>query len=185
MAVNLKLYKTHKGQMRSADLIEWQSHTALGAAIRMVTRKKVNHSSILVRPKEYAGLNNRRFLLEALGGGLVPRLLSTRLREFKGRVWWYGLKDSVATQEDRDAMAVWAILEAVQGKRYDYGSLLKNILGRVNVDADAWFCSEAYTAMLMHRMLIDDNLKARRPGEFGALDVHIPGVLIYDSKGGA
>ena len=82
-------------------------------------------------------------------------------------------------------MAMWAILEAVQGKRYDYGSLLKNIMGRVSVDSQRWFCSEAYTAMLMHRQLIDDTLKARRPGEFGSLDVHIPGVLIYDSKGGA
>lgn len=183
--MGMSFYRQHKAQMQSGDLIEWQSHTALGSAIRLFTRKKVNHSSILVRPKEYASLKDRRFLLEALGGGLVPRLLSVRLSEFKGRVWWYGLKESVATPEDREAMAVWAILEAVRGKRYDYGSLFKNMVGRVSVDGQRWFCSEAYTAMLMHRQLIDDNLKARRPGEFEELDVHIPGVLIYDSKGGA
>ena len=179
--MNLKLYKKHKPQMKSADLVEWQSHTALGLAIRWVTRKPVNHSSILLKPKQYAGLKDRRFLLEALGGGLVPRLLSARLRAFKGRVWWHALKSSMVTELDRDKMAEWAILETVQGKRYDYGGLLKNVAGRVNIDAQAWFCSEAYTAMLVHRMLLPEDTKARRPGEFEELDLHIPKILIFDS----
>lgn len=177
----LDLYLKHRGQMQSGDLIEWRSSTALGGSIRMFTRREVNHSSILVRPKEYAALLNRRFLIEALSGGLVPRLLSARLKEFKGKVWWSALKESVATDELREHMATWAIMETVKGTRYDYGSLLGNAFSRVNVDASRWFCSEAYTAMLQHAGLVSPQMKARRPGEFGALNLHIPPVLILDT----
>jgi hypothetical protein len=178
----MELYGTHKMQMASCDLLEWKSLTALGGAIRLVTRKRVNHSSILVRPQEYASLRERRFLIEALSGGLVPRLLSTRLQEFKGQVWWHGLKPSKVTQKQRNKMVVWAILETVKGTRYDYGSLFGNIFSRVNVDASRWFCSEAYTAMLQAGRLYKKDGKALRPGEFDPLGLHVPPVLIYDSS---
>lgn len=179
MSNPLQLYRKHSGQIQSGDLIEWRSMTALGGAIRMFTRKKVNHSSIAIRPREYAALNDRRFLIEALSGGLVPRLLSARLKVFKGEVYWAALKPSAVTDEQRDAMATWAILETVKGTRYDYGSLLGNAISRVNVDASRWFCSEAYTAMLQHVGLASKSIKARRPGEFGPMGLHIPPVLIY------
>jgi len=182
MATNaMELYRHHSGQMESCDLLEWQSHTVLGGAIRLFTRKEVNHSSIIIRPREYAGLANRRFLIEALGGGLVPRLLSTRLEEFKGRVWWHPLRPNLITVEARQRMAEWAILETVKGTRYDYGSLLGNMFSRVNVDASRWFCSEAYTAMLMEGGLYPRDSKALRPGEFDVLNVHLPPVLVYDT----
>jgi hypothetical protein len=175
----MDLYKQHAPQIQSGDLIEWRSASPLGAAIRLFTRKEVNHSSIAIRPKEYAALSDRRFLIEALSGGLVPRLLSTRLEEFKGEVYWCALKPSVVSEAQREAMACWAILETVKGTRYDYGSLFGNMVSRVNVDASRWFCSEAYTAMLQHVQLVGRNVKARRPGEFGPLGLHIPPVLIY------
>lgn len=178
----LGLYQKHSGQIKSGDLIEWRSSTILGGAIRLFTRKKVNHSSIAIRPKEYAQLKDRRFLIEALSGGLVPRLLSARLKAFKGQVWWAGLKDDVVTDEVRDIMATWAVMETVKGTRYDYGSLLGNAVSRVNVDASRWFCSEAYTAMLQRVELIGKNIKARRPGEFGPMGLHAAPVLIYDNS---
>ena len=177
----MDLYKLHQPQMCSCDLVEWQSLTALGGAIRFFTRKKVNHSSIIIRPVEYAGLQDRRFLIEALSGGLVPRLLSARLKAFKGRVWWHALKPSKVKQKQRNRMAMWAILETVKGTRYDYGSLFGNMFSRVNVDASRWFCSEAYTAMLQVGGLYKKGGKALRPGEFDRLELHVPPVLIYDS----
>jgi hypothetical protein len=179
--MTMKLYKQHSSQIQSGDLIEWRSSTALGGAIRMFTRKRVNHSSIAIRPKQYAALRDRRFVIEALSGGLVPRLLSARLKVFKGQVWWAALKPSEVTDEQRDAMAIWAILETVKGTRYDYGSLFGNMFSRVNVDASRWFCSEAYTAMLQSVRLASKKIKARRPGEFGPMGLHIPPVLIYDN----
>lgn len=179
--MTMELYKHHRDQIKSGDLIEWRSATVLGGAIRMFTRKTVNHSSIAIRPREYAALADRRFLIEALSGGLVPRLLSARLKVFKGQVWWAALKPSEVSAEQRDAMATWAILETVKGTRYDYGNLLGNAFSRVNVDASRWFCSEAYTAMLQHVGLASRKIKARRPGEFGPMGLHIPPVLIYDN----
>lgn len=182
MTPGMELYGMHKPQMASCDLLEWRSLTALGGAIRLFTGRKVNHSSILVRPQEYAGLKDRRFLIEALSGGLVPRLLSARLAEFKGQVWWHALKPSAVTQKQRNRMVVWAIMETVKGTRYDYGSLFGNMFSRVNVDASRWFCSEAYTAMLQTGGLYKKDGKALRPGEFDPLGLHVPPVMIYDSN---
>lgn len=179
--MSLEIYNLHKENMQSCELVEWQSATALGRAIRLFTRKPVNHSSIIVRPREYAGLRDRRFLIEALGGGLVPRLLSTRLEEFKGVVWWYPFKPGAVSDAKREDMCQWAILEAVKGTRYDYGSLFGNMFARVNVDASRWFCSEAYTAMLQYGGLYPEDGKALRPGEFGPVGVHAAPTIIYDS----
>lgn len=184
MGTGLPLYEEQIRNMRSCDLIEWQSHTAIGYAIRFFTRQRVNHSSILLR-MDRAGLEDRRFVIEALGGGLELRLMGERLRSYKGRVWWYPLKRNLGLPECIQDMVNWAIVQTAMGKGYDYGSLLSNMFGRVSVDGAAWFCSEAYTAMLQVGKLYDKNAQALRPGEFGALSLHEAPVLIFDSsKGG-
>ena len=183
MGTGLPLYEEQIRNMRSCDLVEWQSHTAIGYAIRFFTKKTVNHSSILLR-MDRPGLSDRRFVIEALGGGLELRLMGERLSVYKGRVWWYPLKRNLGTPECIPTMVDWAILQTAMGKGYDYGSLVRNMFGRVSVDGAAWFCSEAYTAMLQKGKLYDMNGKALRPGEFGVLNLHEPPVLIFDSKGG-
>jgi hypothetical protein len=178
--MSIQLYKKHSGQMRSCDLIEWQSHTALGWAIRLFSRKQVNHSSILLR-LDRAGLADRRFVLEALEGGMELRLMSERLAEYKGKVWWHALRGKLVSKDTRATMIDWAILQTAMGKKYDYGSLLRNMFGRVSVDGANWFCSEAYTGMLQIGNLYTKTGKALRPGEFDRLKLHIPPVLIFDS----
>jgi hypothetical protein len=180
MMNSMELYHMHSPQMASCDLLEWQSRTALGWAIRMVTRKPVNHSSIVLRMNR-EGLEDRRFLLEALEGGMELRLLSTRLEKYKGLVWWYALKPSLVTKKQRNRMINWAIVQTGHGKGYDYGGLIRNVFGRVSVDAKNWFCSEAYTAMLQRGGMYPKDGKALRPGEFDQLELHIPPVLIFDS----
>ena len=180
---SLVLYREYSGWMQNGDLIEWSSYgSAIGFLIRKITRRDVNHSSILLRPKEYAGLKDRRILLEALNGGLVPRLLSLRLSKYHGRVWWYPLDEDKVSEEQRTMMMEWTLMEVLKGKRYDFESLFANAVGRVSVNADKWFCSEAYTAMLMSVNLVPKDTKALRPGEFGSLNLHTSRVMIYDSK---
>ena len=49
LGTGLPLYEEQIRNMRSCDLVEWQSHTAIGYAIRFFTKKSVNHSSILLQ----------------------------------------------------------------------------------------------------------------------------------------
>jgi len=182
MKYDIRLYRAFSEWMKTCDLIEWRSYTSpISFMIRMFTGANVNHSSILIRPIMYAGLKDRRFLLEALAKGVVPRLLSLRLEEYNGQVFWSPLKESI-TDPQRNKMIEQVFLEVSKGRPYDYGNLFRNIAGRVSVDADAWFCSEIYTWMLMKGGLISADTKALRPGEFQELGLHEKPVLIHDSK---
>ena len=89
----LKTYLKYRNQLQTGDCILWQSKSIIGWLIRRFSKANVNHASLVISMEQYEGLINRRFLLEALGPGIVLRLLSRRLMKFSGKVWWYPLQD--------------------------------------------------------------------------------------------
>lgn len=136
---DLSAYLKVKDQMDTGDLIQWKSNSLIGALIRWKTNANVNHSGLVLRLQEYEGLKGRRFTTESLEHGVVLNLLSRRLEAFDGEVWWLPLKDEYA-RAMRQAVGERA-LEMI-GKPYDYGSIVRQIFGRVSADARALFCSE-------------------------------------------
>jgi hypothetical protein len=164
----LRLYLMYQPFMKSGDLIECRAATWLGKAIRAVTGKSVNHSSMLLRLDEYAGLRNRRYLLEAEADGLTINILSEWLAGYDGSVWWSSLH---ATAEKRDALISWAFDEMARGTKYDFKGLLQQLAGRAGLDGRRLFCSE-----FVHKALVETGLipppadgKVLRPGEFHQL----------------
>ena len=172
---DLKLfqYEYFRSRMQTGDLVEWASPTAIGGLIRLFTRKKVNHSSILLNLDYFAGLKNRRFILEALKHGIVLNLMSMRLEDFKGKVYWSALKSE--HDDCRGHIASWALDKV--GTDYDYKSLAANMFGMVNQDAKKFFCSEFYH-MALHNAGILPGGKAARPGEFAQYMIHEPPMRI-------
>ena len=134
----LNKYNLVRDQMRTGDLLQWRSNSLLGKLIRWKTGAKVNHSSLVIRMKEYEGLERRVFTTEALEHGIILNLLSKRLQDHAGSVWWYPLK--VYMNEKRQSIGEEAF--RYMGIGYDYLSLFKQIIGKVNVDAKKLFCSE-------------------------------------------
>jgi len=159
--MDLTSYTAVRPYTDSGDMIEFASATILGRAIRFFTKKKVNHTALVLNLEKYEGLKDRRFLLEALEHGIQLSLLSKRLKEFKGRVYWSRLRDEF--EHDRQGIAAWAIQQV--GTKYDYRSLFKNMFGKVNQDARAYFCSEFYHMSLVHVGILGRGV-AVRPGEF-------------------
>jgi len=126
-------------------------------------------------------LRSRRFVLEALEGGIVLRLLSERLKAHKGCAWWYPLKDKFAACAP--GMGAWALGQV--GVPYDFGSLFANILGRVSADARKFFCSEFwYMAAVNGGIKIDwpHGGKAPRPGDIDQFTCFKYPRLILDSS---
>jgi len=163
----LDLYIKERPDMKTGDLLQWRSESFLGAAIRFFSRANVNHSGLIISLNEYSGLVDRRFTLEALGSGIVLRLLSERVREHKGRLWLYPLKNEFDIC--RDAVAEWALLKV--GTPYDYKSLLKQVAGRVSSNASRLFCSE-YCFMAWKAAGIPvTSKKAPRPGDMPGLGI--------------
>lgn len=160
-------YNALRKYMKSGDLIEWGSASMVGGIIRFFTKKDVNHSSILLNLDLFEGLKERRFVLEALEHGIELNLMSKRLNEFKGTVFWSPLKPEY--DHLRNEIAAWA-LERV-GIDYDYPSLFSNIFGKVSLDGKKFFCSEYYHKAMVAAGILP-KAKAARPGEFEKFNIH-------------
>jgi hypothetical protein len=173
-------YTVHREHMQSGDLIEWQSRSALGWIIRKFTGKGVNHTSLLIRPDNFSGYRDRRFMLEALGNGVTPNLLSVRLSDYKGRVYWLPLKPEYNDlREHAKQAAIIRMCEYHPG--YDYMDLVKQVFLRASLDVQKFFCSEWCQWVWTQAEIIKFQKKAVRPGEFEQFGVTLPKRLIYES----
>lgn len=135
---DISKYLELKDQMKTGDLLQWRSNSVIGALIRWKTDSTVNHSSLVLRLTEYEGLERRRFTTEALSNGTVLSLLSRRLEQFDGEVWWHPLIDS--WNEKRQAIGEAAL--SLIGIPYDYQSIADQVFSKVSADAQSLFCSE-------------------------------------------
>ena len=173
---NLDLYNQRKANMKSGDCLLWRSSSVVGWLIRLFTSHTVNHARIVIRPHDYGHFKNRRFTIEALENGIILRLLSERLRNFNGKVWLYPLRDEYDFA--RELIVKWAIEK--EGTPYDYGSLFKQIFGRVSAVMKQFFCSEfCYIAWKESGIPVNEE-KAPRPGDIPALDIFKEQILIFE-----
>jgi len=134
--MDLTLYNAVRPKMQTGDLILWSSNTILGKLIQWFSRAKENHASLVIRFTQYN--RDRVYILEALEHGIVLRALSERLENHKGKAWWY----PVIPELDSRRKSCGAIALAKVGTKYDYGSLFKQAVARVSIDAKRFFCSE-------------------------------------------
>ena len=158
-----KYYKV-RDTIETFDRLEWRSNSLLGKAIRFKTGDWSNHTGVVIRFHEYdaAGL----FTIESLEGGVDPNRLSLRLKEFDGHARLYKLKPEYHHLRKN----LGEIALSMEGIKYDYGSLIKNLFGHVTIDKNRLFCSEFVKAVGVEAGLPYKNLVATTPGrEMNAL----------------
>jgi len=136
--MDITKYLEIRKEMKTADLLQWRTRGVAGTLIRWKTRSNVNHSSLVLRLSEYEQLERRRYTTEALGHGTVLSLLSRRLEQFNGEVWWYPLVDE--WNDKRQGVGERSL--SLIGVPYDYRSIFKQIIGHVSTNAQKLFCSE-------------------------------------------
>lgn len=154
----LDLYYKYRDGLDTFDRLEYRSNSWLGKAIRLKTGDWSNHTGIVIRFHEYdaAGL----FTIESLEGGVDPNRLSLRLQEFDGHVRLYRLKPQY--HHLRKELGEAAL--SMEGIKYDYGSLVKNLFGPVSINKNRLFCSEFVKAVGVKAGLPYKNLIAPTPG---------------------
>ena len=136
-------YEMLKDQMKTGDLLQWQTNSLIGKGIQWFTKSPYSHSSLVIRLSEYEGLERRRFTTEAMAHGVVLNLLSKRLFYQKGHCWWFPLKDEWDCQREQIGERALAFV----GTPYDFKSIARFVFGRVSEDVQSLFCSElAYIA---------------------------------------
>jgi hypothetical protein len=132
------LYDQVKNEMGTGDILYWRSNSLVGKLIRWRTGGEGNHISQIIRIAECEGEDGRRYHTEALERGVYANLLSTRLNNFKGKVWWLPLKP----EWDSKRIEIGIRMASMWGTEYDFKSLFWQILGKVSSDAEQLFCSE-------------------------------------------
>lgn len=129
-------YESIRPQLKTGHVVLWQGNGLISRLIRL--RSRFSHASLVVR-LEMDGLGERLWLVEALAEGVVLRILSKRLASYDGKAF---ILQPAASDGERRAILDFAMTTCGCGVRYDYRSLLRNILGRVSTDASRYFCSE-------------------------------------------
>jgi hypothetical protein len=172
---DLSKYMEVREEMKTGDMLEWASPGIIGKLIRWRTGE-YSHTSGIIRLSEYEGKPRRRYHLEAQEKGFYPATLSTEVETYEGHIWWYPLKDEYSLM--RGAIGEKAL--SMVGVGYDFLSLFKNVLGRVNVNVKKLFCSEAW--FIIYRtaleLPISEKTKAPTPSDMPKLGIFKDAVQI-------
>ena len=152
-------YKEFRYMIKTGDIIEFAANSLIGRLIRAKTKQAVNHTSIaiwmqpisscIVRDMEI-DQTPRLYIGEAIANGFHLSYLSKVLESYDGKVAWSQLKEW--NEHTRLTVAKNAL--ALEGRPYDYRSLFANLFGRVPVDAEKPYCSEAVQIALVNSHLL-------------------------------
>lgn len=153
-------YKDLRSNIKTGDCILWQGESLLSRVIRYFS--EYSHASLVIRLNEYEGLKDRVFLVEALSYGLKLKLLSERIRDYDGKVFHFEVPLEI---DERDRIRAFSLIKCAEGIPYDYHSLFWNALGRVNMDAKRYFCSEFVWAAWRAVGFVGQVGTAPRPGD--------------------
>lgn len=173
-----ELYDNSRMLMHTGDCLLWRSDTIIGWLIRLLSKGEYNHAGLVIRPSDNSIFYNRRMTLEALGNGIVLRLLSERLYRYKGTLTLFPLKSKY--DQLREQIREWAMSK--EGTPYDYNSLFKQVFGRVSVNAKDLFCSEYVHAAYKHVGIPIESKKALRPSDIPNEKIFREPIKIYDSS---
>lgn len=172
-------YSLIRHRIQTGDLIEWRANSALGFMIRSVTGKNVNHSSSAIWDQNITGMNHtcrgdqRLYVGEAIARGYCKTYLSNELKKYDGKIYWSALKP----EYDHVRLILAFNLQQLEGRPYDYMSLIRNLWRRVPLNDSELYCSEVNQIGLIRTGLLDKDYSptgkekhkgcGMRPGEFG------------------
>ena len=124
-------YLKYREKIRTGDAILWKGKGIISWLIRRWS--KYSHASLVIRLHKYKDFVNRVFMVEALSHGLKLTLLSKRIKDYDGEVFWLPVK---MDEGQRVKTIRYALVECAETDGYDYEGLFKNVFGRVSQDAD-------------------------------------------------
>jgi hypothetical protein len=130
-------YAAIRPWLATGTVILWRGDDLLGRTIRLFT--EFSHASLAVRGLDPSDAE-RVFLVEALATGLELRILSERVRGYRGRV--FAWRPASLPEDVQRRVKSFALKECGRGVPYDYAGLFANMLGHVSEGWRRFFCSE-------------------------------------------
>ena len=177
----MNLYQKHRHLIKSGDIMEWSARSLTGSIIRWKTGACVNHTSGALLYELVEGSEHRVCITHAVSKGVVPAFLSNEMNGYKGTIYLVRLKP----EYDSYRAAIAREMVRLEGKKYGFWDLFKNLGGPVRIDSKQIFCSEMlHIALIRAKLLSDDFNKGRAlvPGQFGETGLYLPPVKIYEGN---
>lgn len=155
MRNNLYKYKKFRNQIQPGDALTWEGNNSISRIIRLKTHR--SHASSCV--SKVMADQERRLIIEADQGEVNVRLLSVKLSDYNGKCFLHKLKSRYHFLRPAIERFLWRQV----GKKYGYGTLLKNVFKRADVNPRSFICSELTGASYHH----PQGKKYRLSGGFG------------------
>jgi hypothetical protein len=133
--------------MGTGDVVEFAGADIPGPEIRWKTGRDTNHTGMIVLMESpYTGVR-RRYLHEAVSGGVQGDYLSNVLQNYKGKAYWYPLKNEYRIEIPQIEERAFPPHPASLGTSYDWGGLIKQLKGHQTINLEesdhiVW-CAEA------------------------------------------
>jgi hypothetical protein len=170
----LQAYHSHRPAMQTGDLLVWKSDNVVGRLIRKLTHAQVNHAGLIIRFQQYD--QDRVYTLEALDSGIVLRALSERVKNHKGRAWWYPLKEEYSKARSNVGRTALCYV----GVKYDFRSLFRQAMARASVEASRLFCSEYVYLVWRDAGIVPEDMHEREGKKGAPYPGGLPGLGVIE-----
>ena len=141
---DLTVYDSIKLEMFTGDGLGFENVGIVPSLIRWKTKDDgpipLSHWGGIIRFPEYEGKETRRYTVESELNGFYPRILSNYIKDYKGHIYWYPLKDEWEPYRNQIGEGILSMV----GIGYDFLGAIKCGLGKANADMRHLFCSEAW-----------------------------------------
>jgi hypothetical protein len=154
-------YSSYRNKIKPGDLISFSDDPSIvSRLISWRTNSIHTHSAMVIDKITPSG--QRLLIVESLGGGPVPRYLSKRVQEYKGKVWHFGLCN--ATDDQREKACEWFWDKVLSGVKYDYFGLFTQAITKVHTGDGHLFCTEGVQMAWEYPLIIPKSKLAFNPG---------------------
>ncbi len=154
-------YYEYRKNIKPGDLISFSDHPSIVSRLIAWRTGSIHTHSAMVIP-HVGCFDDRLLIIESLNGGPVPRYLSEKVQNYKGKVWHFPLAN--ATDNQRNLACNWLWDKVFQGIKYDYFGLFTQVIRKVKTDAGHLFCSEAVQMPWECTEIIPFSILAYNPG---------------------
>lgn len=173
---DLTRYYKFRPLMQSGDGLLYRGDGVIATMIAACS-KGFSHVGMISRLEQHEYMEDRIWTIEAVAPYVRLTRLSNVLAGYNGEVWWLPLKPSY--EKYREKLEGWAL--AREGTKYDFGSIVKSICGRVSADLAELYCSELLFMDFRELGLIPWKEKSDRPGDIPAWQTWLPAVKILSN----
>ena len=200
MQLENRTYSDIRNRMRPGDVIAFGGKELFSTVVKSVTGSRtVTHVGIIAQSR-YRKLSEnspeRDFINIIMESGqsedrlcVFQKLLSQRIEEYQGEMWWLSLREDIRKRMDTEAFIQFLVLS--QGKPYDIPQAIRAGIDFADAsgltlnqeDFSRFFCSEFVAAALEEAGVLKNiNASELTPLELCQYNIYHPTYVVFTGE---